>query len=121
VIDLDTDIKKLSESEQEDAVANGFAAYTRASEITRKRNEDFLHSRASENADFDFSSHLRGSTEDGYRRLLSAFFELYEDRAPILILSRLVKEHLFEIHHVFEEVLLDAIYGQKQSNYRKKH
>lgn len=119
VIDIDTDIKNLSNDDKEKAVIEGFTAFTRATEINRKKNETFINSDEGKKTEFNFTSHLRGTAEDGYKRLVFSFIEFYLEKAPIQILNKLVKQHNPDLFNSYTELLEEHIYKTKQKKIKK--
>jgi hypothetical protein len=114
VIDIDSDIRNLSDEHKEKAVIDGFTAFTRASEVTRKSNEGFLKKMFGGGEKPEFTPHIRGTEKAGYERLLRALLNLYNDKTPLLILTNLVKQHLPDLNNVFEEVILEEFYNLKK-------
>lgn len=116
VIDIDSDIQNLSDDDREKAVLEGFTAFTRASEVTRKSNEGFLKKIFKGETKSEFTQHTRGDEGKGYERLLRAFLNLYNEKTPALILRKIVKQHLPDLDSVFEEVMLEEFYSKKNKN-----
>ncbi len=114
VIDIDTDLKDLSDDKKEKAVIEGFTAFTRAIEVTRKSNEGFLKKLFGGSSKPEFTSHVRGTEKEGYERLIRAFLNLYNEKTPLLILTKLVRQHFPELNDVSEEIVLEEFYKQKK-------
>jgi hypothetical protein len=114
VIDIDTDIKQLSDERKERAVVEGFTAFTRATEVARKSNEGFFKKMLKGNSKSEFTSHTRGTETDGYERLLRAFLNIYTEKTPVLMLRKLIGQHFPDLDGVFEEIVLDEFYNQKK-------
>lgn len=71
-------IEDFSDEEKEKAVEQGFSAFIRAQHHTGEQLQEFSES----GADVKLTSHNRGSVEDGYKRLIWAMVNLYDEATP---------------------------------------
>jgi hypothetical protein len=111
VIDLD-DISKLSDEEKEEAVVEGFTALNKAHHITEERMKVFMD-KMNKGEEFEFTSHSRGTLDDGIKRLLSAFTESYETKTPADTLLRFVSNNFPESQGAVIETLLNKLFNTK--------
>ncbi len=115
VIDIDTDIQNLSDEDKEKAVLEGFTAFTRSTEVARKRNDGFLKRVfGKEEANSEFTHHKRGTETEGYKHLIKAYLYLYNERTPLLLLSKVVGQYYPEMNSVLSEVVIEELYKLKK-------
>ena len=63
--------------------------------------------------EFEFTSHTRGTIENGIQRLLTTFTESYDTKTPTDTLLRFVSNHFPESQGIVIEILLNKLFNTK--------
>lgn len=89
-----TSIDNMSEPEKESAVKDGFTAWVQAQHIVEHEMQEFIE----KGEDAQLSVHKRGTMEEGVIRLYKSFEALYKDKAPSLLLYKLLSVYFPEMN-----------------------
>ena len=98
-------IDSFTDAEKEKAIKEGFQAWLKADHIVKNDMQSFIE----KGEEVQLTVHKRGTIEDGIIRLYKSFETLYEEKAPSLLLCKLLDKHFPEIN----EKLVD--YTEKEN------
>lgn len=99
------DIENKSDSEKEESIKGGFDAWLKGSHQFEVDMNSFL----AKGEEVKLTSHNRGGVNDGVRRLYKSFELLCNDKAPSLLLYKLVETYLPEIKDEVTEYTVESI------------
>lgn len=105
VCDIENDIANFTEEEKEKAVMEGFQAFLRADHMTKNEMQTFIE----KGEEVQLTKHNRGTIEEGILRLYSSFYNLYNEKAPSLLLNKLVANYYPEINETLTEYTEETI------------
>ncbi len=80
------DIDNMSDQKKEEAIKGGFEAWLKGSHQFEVEMSDFL----SKGQEVQLTAHSRGEVVDGVKRLYKSFEVLFNDKAPSLLLFKLI-------------------------------
>jgi hypothetical protein len=109
IIKLDN-LSDSGDEEKEEAVREGFTAWLKGSNVVGERMKAFQEALRPDD-EVPLTGHVRGTAEDGLRRLVTSYMQAYEDRRPVNALLRSVLALLPELTTVKTELLGDADLG----------
>lgn len=98
-------LEDYSDEEKELAVIEGFKAFVLADHNTKEANKAFEES----GEDVVLTSHKRGDSIDGYKRLYLTFCNVYEDAIPVKLLVLTISNYLPELAEQCPEISNEAI------------
>lgn len=93
-------IESMDLEEKRKAVMEGFKAFMLADHKTKEENKEFEES----GEEVIFTSHRRGDSIDGYKRLYLAFMDMYDEPMPAKLLVNVVENYLPEIATACPEI-----------------
>lgn len=107
------DIENKSDSEKEESIKSGFEGWLKGSHQFEVEMSDFL----SKGEEVQLTSHNRGEFNDGIKRLYKSFESLYSDKAPSMLLYKLVEAYFPGIKDEIDEYTeesIDNYFAKKQ-------
>ncbi len=109
-----SELSQATVEEKYDAMKTGVNAWLKAQHILE-------HEVKSQNVSMEdelITSHHRGTAIDGYKRIIAALTNLFEDSAPLKIFVKMVKQYLPQIANQLPSITeeaIDQMYEQKHS------
>lgn len=109
-----SELSQATVEEKYDAMQSGVNAWLKAQHILE-------HEVKTENVSMEdelITSHQRGSAIDGYKRIIAALTNLFEESAPLKIFVKMVRQYLPQIANQLPSITeetIDQMYEQKHS------
>jgi hypothetical protein len=108
-------IDNFSDEEKEEAVKAGFEAWLKAHHLVQHEMQSFIE----KGEEAKLSVHKRGTIEEGILRLYKSFEFLYDEKAPSLLLNRLINKYLPKINEKlvdYTEKTITDYFNNKKTN-----